>query len=549
LHRNEVVGVSERDTSAAGVAEPGASYYTRQATGLVRDISVGSNIALNVSFVSLPLAALVATVAPFSFPGANPFWVTVICVLLCIVPTLLYGMLTKVMPRSGGDYVFISRTIHPWLGFAANFNISAWYLLVIAYFGYLLAPFGFSPAFTALGVATHNNTFLQWGATLGTSKPWGFAIGAIILVLCALLMSLSLRRALKIYGVLFLFSLVSIVLSIIILIIHSRGDFISTVAQYGGNYNKIIADAHKAGYAGSATFSFKNTILAMPLAFASFGYAIVSAYAGGEVRSARTRSLRAMLYSLAISGVLVALLMGLALRTFGNDFLGSATYLSATGSKLYPFGSPSFFFFFVSMVAHNPVLIGLINFSYIAAYVVALPATFLIVSRNLFAWSFDRVLPDKVSDVNAKTHSPIVANVIILIATLLYLVLIVWGTTGFLEIFYTAGLAELLTFFVVAVTGILFPIVRRELYERSPIRGTILGIPTISLIGIASLLIYALFFYPLATNNVLGANTTLGWVITGVIAGVGIIGYPVSYLLNRARGVNLSLAFKQLPPE
>ncbi len=541
--------MTERDASAAGVAGPGASYYTRQATGLVRDISVGSNIALNVSFVSLPLAALVATEAPFSFPGANPFWVTVICVVLCIVPTLLYGMLTKVMPRSGGDYVFVSRTLSPWLGFAANFNISAWYLLVIAYFGYLLAPLGFSPAFTSLGVATHNSTFLAWGATLATSKPWGFAIGAIILVLCAILMSLSLRRALKIYGVLFLFSLVSVVLSIIVLAIHGRSDFISTVTQYGGNYNTIIADAHKAGYAGSVGFSFKNTVLAMPLAFASFGYAIVSAYAGGEVRSARTRSLRAMLYSLAISGVLVAVLMGLALRTFGNDFLGSATYLSSAGSKLYPFSSPAFFFFFVSMVAHNPVLIGLINISYIAAYVVALPATFLIVSRNLFAWSFDRVLPDKVSDVNPKTHSPIMANVIILIATLVYLVLIIWGTTGFLEIFYTAGLAELLTFFVVAVTGILFPIVRRELYERSPIRGTILGIPTISLIGIAALLIYALFFYPLATNNVLGANTTLGWTITGVIAGIGIIGYPVSYLVNRARGINLSLAFKQLPPE
>jgi amino acid transporter len=541
--------VSERDTSAAELTPAAASFYTRQATGLVRDISVGSNIALNVSFVSLPLAALVATEAPFSFPGADPFWVTAICVVLCIIPTLLYGMLTKVMPRSGGDYVFVSRTMHPWIGFAANFNISAWYLLVIAYFGYLLAPLGFSPAFTTLGVATHNSTFLQWGATLGTSKPWGFAIGAIILGLCALLMSLSLRRALRIFGVVFLFSLLSVVLSIIVLSIHGRSDFVSAVSQFGGNYNKILADAHRAGFAGSAHFSFKNTVLAMPLAFASFGYAIVSAYAGGEVRSARTRALRGMLYSLAISGVLVALLMALASHTFGNDFLGSATYLSNTGSKLYPFGSPAFFFFFVSMVAKNPVLIALINFSYIAAYIVALPATFLIVSRNLFAWSFDRVLPDKVAEVNPKTHSPVVANVIILIATLLYLVLIIWGTTGFLEIFYTAGLAEILTFFVVALTGIVFPFVRRELYERSPIRGSVWGIPTISLIGIAALLIYALFWYPLATNNVLGANTTLGWVITGVIAGVGIVAYPVSYLLNRARGIDLGLAFKQLPPE
>ena len=125
--------------------------YTRQATGLVREISTGSSIALNVSFISLPLAALVATQAPSAIPGASPFWVCVICAILCIVPVLLYGLFMAVMPRSGGDYVFISRTLHPWLGFAANFNITAWYLLVIAYFGYLLAPFGFSSAFTSLG--------------------------------------------------------------------------------------------------------------------------------------------------------------------------------------------------------------------------------------------------------------------------------------------------------------------------------------------------------------------------------------------------------------
>jgi amino acid transporter len=539
--------MSEHVTPAPNQGAP--SIYTRQATGLVRDIGVGSNIALNVSFISLPLAVLVATQAPEAFPGSSPFWVTVICALLCFVPVLLYGLFMAVMPRSGGDYVFVSRTLHPWIGFAANFNITAWYLLVIAYFGYLLAPFGFSSAFTTLGAATNNHTFLHWGATLGTSKWWGFAIGAVTLVLVAGLMSLSLRRALQIFKVLFYVSLVSVVLSVILLLIHGRSDFVAAVTRFGGNYQGIINAAHKAGYKGGGGFSFKETVLAMPLAFASFGYAIVTTYAGGEVRSARTRGLRGMLYSLAISAVLVALLMGLASRTFGNNFLGSATYLSDNGSKAYPFGSPAFFFFFVAMLTKSRILIALISLSFIVAFVVALPATFLIATRNMFAWSFDRILPDKVSEVNPKTHSPIVANVITLAATLVYLVLIIWGSSKFLEIFYTAGLAEILTFFVVAVAGIAFPYLRRSLYEASPIRRSIAGIPLISLIGVASVAIYALFWWPLATTNALGANTTTGWVATGIIAGIGIVFYPISFLLNKRRGVDLSLAFKQLPPE
>jgi amino acid transporter len=515
----------------------------------VREISVGSNIALNVSFVSLPLAVLIATQAPFAFPGASPFWVTVIAAALCVFPVLLYGLFMAVMPRSGGDYVFVSRTVDPWVGFAANFNITAWYLLVIAYFGYLLAPFGFSSAFTTLGVAAHNSWFTNAGATLGTSKNWGFATGAITLVLVALLMSLSLHRALQVFKVLFALSLVGVVISVILLLINSRGDFVGAVARFGGDYHKIITDAHGAGYAGGGGFDFKNTILAMPLAFASFGYAIVTAYAGGEVRSPRSSGLRAMLWSLLISGALVALLMGLASRTFGNDFLGSATFLSNTGNKAYPFGSPAFFFFFVSMLTKSSFLIGLISFSFIVAFIVALPATFLIATRSLFAWSFDRILPSRVSDVNERTRSPIVANVVVLAATLIYLALIVYGSSKFLEIFFTAGMAELLTFFVVAATAIWFPFRRRALYEASPIRRSIAGVPALTLVGVAALLVYILFFYPLATNNTLGANTTTGWVATGIIAGIGILIYPISYVINKARGVDLRLAFRELPPE
>ena len=525
------------------------SFYTRQATGFVREISTGSNIALNVSFVSLPLAVLIATQAPFAFPGASPFWVTVFAAVLCVFPVLLYGLFMAVMPRSGGDYVFVSRTFHPWVGFAANFNIIAWYLLVIAYFGYLLAPFGLSSAFTTYGVAAHNHRFVSWGATLGTSKNWGFAIGAVTLVLTALLMSMGLHRALQIFKGLFFFSLIGIGISIVLLLIYGRGHFVSSVGNFGGNYDKIISDAHKAGYSGGGGFSFHNTVLAMPLAFASFGYAIVTAYAGGEVRSPRSSGMRAMLYSLAISGVLVAILMGLSSRTFGNDFLGSATYLSNNGNKAYPFGSPSFFFFFVSMLTSSKFLIALISLSFIVAFIVALPATFLIATRSLFAWSFDRILPDQVSSVNPRTRSPLVANAIVLAATLVYLALIVYGSSKFLQILFTAGMAELLTFMVVALAGIAFAFRRRALYEASPIRRSIFGIPVLTLVGLASLAVYVLFFYPLATNDTLGANSHTGWIATIIIASLGIIIWPISYFINRVRGVDLGLAFRQLPPE
>src|SRR4051794_6326753 len=94
-------------TGATGTTSTHTSgQFARQSSGLVRDISPSANVILNISFVSIPLAVLVATQAPASFPGASPFWVTVICAVLCIFPVLLYSLFTAVMPRSGGDYVF-----------------------------------------------------------------------------------------------------------------------------------------------------------------------------------------------------------------------------------------------------------------------------------------------------------------------------------------------------------------------------------------------------------------------------------------------------------
>lgn len=532
----------------SGVPTPGG-LYTRQSSGLVRDISPGSNIALNIAFVSIPLAALVATEAPFAFPGASPFWVNVIAAAVCIFPVLLYSFFTAVMPRSGGDYIFVSRTLHPWVGFAANFNVSAWYLLVIAYYAYLIAPFGISSALSTIGVATKDPTLIKWATIASTSQGLQFLVGAVILILTALIMSVSLRQMLRIQNVLFAFSLLSVLISVVLLAANGRSEFVHAVTRYGGNYATILADAKKAGYSGGGQFSLSQTLLALPLAFASFGYAIVSAYAGGEIRSPKSGGRNAMIWALVLSGATMGILMILAQRTFGTDFLGAATYLSNTGAKTYPFAAPSFFFFYVAMLTKSAPLIVIMSLSFIVSFIVALPVTFLIVTRSLFAWSFDRVFPDKLSEVNPRTHSPIVANLVVLIATLIFLAIVTFVGGGFLQLLYTGGLAELLTFIVVALAGIVLPFRKKALYQSSSINLSWLGIPAVSVIAFISLVLYLFFFVSLATDNALGANAPTGIVATIVIALLGIVIYGVSYLVNKRRGVDLGIAFKELPPE
>jgi amino acid transporter len=530
-------------------SEPrGVSLYTRQATGLVREIGVSSNLALNISFISLPLAVLVATQAPYAFPGSNLIGIVIITALLCVVPTLLYGSLSQAMPRSGGDYVFVSRIIHPIIGFAANFSVTMWFQLVIALFGSLLAPFGLSAALSTIGAATGDQALIDMATTV-TSREWQFGLGAVALVVTALMMSLELRTWTRIFQAVFWLSLIGVAIAAILTLVNGREAFVAAVATFGGNYDQMIADARAAGYTGEEAINWGATIAATPLAFASFGYAIVSTYAGGEVRSARTQMLRTLLWALAISAVIVLVLLALAARTFGQEWLGAATFLANEAPDQYPLPSFPFYFFFAAMLTDNTVLIAVMGISFVLAFFAALPPTFLIATRSLFAWSFDRILPDKVSEVNDRTHSPVWANIIVLAITLIFLALTVYGPSQFLELLFTAGAAEILTFIVVALAAAVFPYRRADLFEASPINQRTAGIPNITIIGLAAVVVYLIFLIPLLTNPTLGANATPGLVGIVVLFALPFVIYAISYFWNRSRGVDLGLAFETLPPE
>lgn len=541
--------MSTESQSLAPSREGGTSaLYARQSSGLVRMISLPSAIGFNIAGIGVIWLTYVATTQPPAFPGASIVGSTVIAGVLALFPILLYGLFASVMPRAGGDYVYVTRSIHPWVGFAVNFNFAAWILMATSYGAYLIAPFSISAALSALGVSIHNPTLITWAGDVAT-KNWVFGIGVVALVLTAVMLSFSLRLYTKIIIGLLLLSLAAAVVSIAVLLVNDRSSFVQTVAAYGGNYDQIIAAAHKAGYAGYGSLDVNATFFAFPLAFGALGYGVLTAYMGGEVRNARKTMLAGMLSALVVGTVLGAILMALADRTFGSDFLGSATTLANTGSTDYPFASPSSFFLYVSLLAHSSVLQVIIMICSVAALVSTLPVGFLIVTRSMFAWSFDRVVPSQLSNVHPRTHSPLVANAIVLVVGIIFLAFLVFGQAWVTQLLYTLAIGQAYSFIVIAIAGIVFPWRQPELYKGSPIHWSVLGIPVFSIIALAAAIVYGLVLYLLLTNNALGANAPIGLKATYVIGALAIVIWPISYFINKARGVDLRLAFATLPPE
>jgi len=538
---------SVSDVSSGGQSM-GAPLYTRQATGLVREISTGSSIALNLSFIAIALAVLVVTTQPMTMPGSSTLVTMALALALSVIPAMLYAFFTIAMPRSGGEYVFAGRALHPWVGFFANFNISAWYVLSAANIIFLISQFALPSTFATIGVTADSETLLRWSADV-TQDGWSFGIGAACAVAVAAAVSIGLHRTLKVVRWLVIVSIVGVVVSIFVLLFNSRGDFEQAVAQFGGNYDEMVAAAGQAGYPLDAGSSFWESLKALPLAWIAVGFAIMTSYTGSEVRNVRRVAPIGALGALAIGAVLLLPLIALASSRFGDDFLGGSAMLQLSGSESYTLQGPAFLFFYVSMLADSTFLAVVIGVSFVAAVFAPLVPIFLASTRSMFAWSFDRVVPRQLSEVDARTHAPVRANLVVLTMILGYLALLTWGPADFIELLLAAGLGISVTFIVMGIAGVLFPFTRPALYAASPIRRDVAGIPVISWVGAGTTVFAGFLFWCLVTIDALGANQSTGVTAVLIIAGLGVAIWPIAYLVNRGRGVDLAVTTRELPPE
>lgn len=524
------------------------SLYERKATGLVRSISLRSSVYFNVTTVGVMWSVLALTQIAGAFPLANPLITSIIACVVCLFPVLLYGVFTAAIPRSGGDYVWVGRTFRPWLGLTVNVNATIWFVLANGFLAYLVANNALPTAFTTLGTAFHSSTIASWATTI-SSKGWTFVIGTAVLVACGLLAAgVSMRRAMTVNAVFFFVTMLGLVVAIVALLFSGRTTFISGVTHAGGNYLGIIGAGEKSGF-GTGKYSLWSSLLAIPPLYLALAYTVAGAYTGGEVRTPRKTGILGPLIASVMVGILVIVAFGLAGQVMGFRFISSASFLSATGAPSYRLGQGASFFYFVTLATHSRIILTILAVGYFAAPISTILATALFATRNLFAWSFDRMLPTKVSEVNPRTRTPVIAPVIITAVSTIYLVFLVWGSPTFSTAFGAIILGTTISFMVTAVTAIAFPFRRRSLYSSSSVRGSIGGVPTIALVGALALIVYAFVFYALVSQDALGVNNATGFIATGIVVALALVFYPLAYLANKRRGVDLALFGRELPPE
>src|SRR5439155_1176364 len=91
--------------------------FTRRASGLVRVMSPYSAFAYNILNIGIIFPWVYITTI-ILYPGASIWLGIFITGVFTGFLAVVYAGLASAMPRTGGDYVFQSRTLRPWLGFA-----------------------------------------------------------------------------------------------------------------------------------------------------------------------------------------------------------------------------------------------------------------------------------------------------------------------------------------------------------------------------------------------------------------------------------------------
>ena len=552
---------------AAATAVAAPEVFVRKSSGLVRVMSPSSAFVYNILTMGL-IFPWTYLWAPGALPGGQLVWGILLAMVLEIPIALAYVWLSTALPRSGGDYVFQSRVLGGGIGFTLVFSgFVIWILQWVALSGWLLATLGFAPLFLGLAATTGNASLVDVSTWFTTAE--GIVITSVANAGLALVILVSgFQNYVRLQRVMWIAILVAFATMLVVLAttaaadISGRLDAFSTAIGGSSTFTaEAIAAAQAAEVDLNPPFSLLATLLIAPIAWTSLQWATYSSQQNGEIKSAGNFRSQAFIIvgALIVTGVLLAVLAFVLERAVGSEFLyvAGSGYWSGVGEATLA-GSYLWPNILATAIANNPIVTLLIAAGFILNGHQIVHNCYIGMTRVMVAMSLDRVLPELVSRVSDRLHTPVNAHVIYFVASLpvIYLynnfVLVggdgtdtSWGSLT-LGVTFACGYV----FVGTALAGALLPFRAKALYEASPgAKYTVAGIPLVTVVGLIGTVAGVFFLWMFLTNDALGLTSDLAYRIVAGILVFSLGWYLVTKFARRSSGINVDYAFKEIPPE
>jgi APA family basic amino acid/polyamine antiporter len=532
--------------------------FRRTASGLTREMSAIDHWIYNVfTLLVLTGAALFYVWAPGQFPATNPVVGLIVAAIIIVPIYVAYSMLGSAMPRSGGDYIFQSRILHPSLAFMALFAqcIWLWYWLELS--GYWIASMALSPLFSALGAFTGSSGLLSLGSWFAGST--GILVTALVTnVVIAFAFLPGLRTYLRIQWFLFAGVLISIAIMTFVLLTTSHATFVANFNSFMAkfdpsqtNYYQYVIDTAQAnGFDATAGGGLYGLIGVIAIAWFNLIWSVWSMPNLGEIKHASNFGLmnRVMQASLAFGTLVLAGTMALLLRVCGKEFTLALGYNWFNGTIDFPV--QPYTSILIPIMGGGAIIVVLTLLGFLTQAIQQSFNCFVGGTRILVAMSLDRVLPESWGKISRRFRgSPVNAILFLLIGAEL-LAVVLWFVPNLENYALSTSFAATIYQSLTCLAAAVFPWRARAMYEASPISKYKIGnIPLVTLCGAWGVLVGVVLiaFYLLEPNLGLASSAGLyGMIAVFVFA---FVWFWVARALNARRGIDIDLNFQQIPPE
>jgi amino acid transporter len=470
------------------------SLFIRKATGLVRSWSVFD--AFVYAFFSINLVTLglyIFSQMYYLEGGLIP--TLVVSSLFILFEVVVYAGMIAVMPRSGGDYVWQSRVLGGGVGFVLA--VTGWWFILwlwVPLYSDMLRHIVITPI---LGILGAQEAALWFGQTnIGL-----FVTALIMLALVTVYIAAGMKWYARVQKFCFWGGMLGMLIVVGMLLTGSPQAFqagleANATTLFGaqpGVYEATLSAGEAAGAALPLTGGAIGAIfLAMPFIVFFNLWPNWGATLYGEVRGATDfkRNFWGMASALIGTVVVGIILLYAIARTIGWDF-----YINANGAywnyawgytdqpaplPIWPYPALLATFLTTNRAVQLAVVILMSLWWFGWSGTVFLSST-----RVIFAAAFDRLLPEKVAEIEPRTRTPLYALVLMVVPSIIVSYLFAYNLFNFRSLTLDSTLVIAVTYLGTTIAAILLPYVKKDLYNASPIaKYKVLGIPLITVAGV-----------------------------------------------------------------
>lgn len=544
-------------------ANSGSDLFIRKATGLVRSWSVFDAFiyaAFSINLVTLGL--YIFSQMYYLEGGLLP--VLLVSGGFILFEVIVYAAMTAVMPRSGGDYVWQSRLLGGGIGFVLA--ITGWWFILwlwVPLYGDMFRHIVLTPILGLLGARDAALWF-------GQSQTGLFVTALIVLAFVTFYIALGMKWYARIQKFCFLAGMAGLLIVFVMLLTATPESFKAGVDRgaaeiFGasaGVYDATLKAGEEAGAVMPLTGGGLSAIfLAMPFIVFFNLWPNWGSTLYGEVRGASDfkRNFWGMASALIITTLMAVIFLFLINRTMTWDF-----YIKASGAwwnyawgyttvapplPVWPYPALLAVFLSSSRVLQVAVIVLMSLWWFGWSGTVFLSST-----RVVFSAAFDRLLPEKVAEVDPRTRTPINALLLMVIPSIIVSALFAWDIFSFRSLTLDSTLVIAVTYLGTTIAAILLPYKARDLYEASPIaKYKVFGIPLITVAGVifGSFLVFLLvmwIFDPLKLYGIglQNPNSILFMAVMYLLA-AGI--YTGARAFRRKKGLDIDKIHAEIPVE